>query len=199
MCGEVQLTITNDKKEFTWDGYGLKLHIVEKSLPSGTEQITLNIAASIAGQYKFPENSHLVSAVYWFRCCPKCEFEKQVTLEIQHCAKSENASKMSFVRATSHQEQLLYTFKHLAGGQFVSCSTYGVLKLKRFCAIASIQAGSEEKEYYSRLFYSGQESIDHREIDFVVTLNTQVHHTVSLDMLLTNLADNVIVAACEGC
>ena len=181
-CGEIQLTITNDAYEFVWEGYGLRLHIQKNSLPSGIEKITLTIVASIAGHYEFPKNSHLVSAVYWFRCDPWCkQFEKQITMEIQHCAKTDNATKLSFVRAVCTQEHLPYNFNHVAGGRFTSHSSYGVLKMSRFSGVSVIQSDSEYKEYYSRLFYFNQETIQrHIDIHFVVTLNTEVHHTVSL-------------------
>ena len=180
MCGETQLTITNAAYEFVWEGYGLRLYILENTLPSGMEKITLNIAASIAGHYEFPENSHLVSAVYWFRCDPWCElFEKQITMEIQHCAKTDNTLKLSFVRAVRSQKNLPYKFNHLAGGKFTSHSSYGVQKMSRFSGMSVIQTDSEHKEYYASLFYLSQETV-HRDIHFVVTMNTEVHHTVSL-------------------
>ena len=47
-----------------WEGYGLKLHIPENSLPSDMKEITLTIIASIAGHYKFPENPSLFSGIY---------------------------------------------------------------------------------------------------------------------------------------
>lgn len=180
MCGETQLSITNAASMFNWCDYGLNLHIQENSLPVGTNQITLNIVASIAGCYEFPENCHLVSAVYWFRCEPLCNFEKQVTVEIQHCAKSENVSKLSIVRAVSNQEKLPYTFQHLEGGQFMNHSSYGILKLSRLSGISVVQKYSEEK-YYASLLYLSQESIN-RKIHFIVTLNTEVHLSVSLDV-----------------
>ena len=55
------VTVTNSECTFVWEGYGLKLHIPENSLPSDMKQITLTIVASIAGHYKFPENSSLFS------------------------------------------------------------------------------------------------------------------------------------------
>ena len=86
-------------QQITWPGYGLRLHIPKGCLPAGMEQCTINIKASLAGQYEFPENSHLVSAITWLRCDEVLEFMKPITLEIQHCAKSKNINdlKLSFV------------------------------------------------------------------------------------------------------
>ena len=179
MCGETLLTITNTAQIFKWEGYGLTVHIPENSLRQGTEKIGLKIGASIAGHYEFPANSSLVSAIFWFRCEPMYNFEKQLTVEIQHCAKSENVSKLSFVRAVCTQELLPYTFKPLEGGQFTSHSSYGIIKLNRFSGIATVQEGSDDKEYYASLFYFGQEPSINKNIHFVVTMNTKVHLTVS--------------------
>ena len=63
VCGETTVVVTNVPQSYAWAGYGLKLHIPKGSLPVGMEQCTINIKASLAGQYEFPENTHLVSAV----------------------------------------------------------------------------------------------------------------------------------------
>ena len=67
--------------------------------------------------------------VYWFCYEPrnvKLQLKKPVKLEIQHCAKPDCTSDLSFVRASSNQEKLPYTFEHLKGGNFTSCSSYGL-------------------------------------------------------------------------
>lgn len=180
ICGEMQLMVTNNAKDFNWDGYGLKIHIKENSLPVGTNQITLNIAASISGPYEFPENCHLVSAVYWFRCEERCTLDKEIVMEIQHCAKSENTSKLKFVGAVSTQDHMPYTFAPKERGEFSSDNTYGKLKLRKFFGLAIIQEGDEDRNYLARLFYVclSPKNSEH-EIHFVVTLSTEAHITVS--------------------
>ena len=165
-------------QKIDWKGFGLQLHIDEDSLPAGMEQCTLKIMASLAGQYEFPENSCLVSAVFWLRCEPMCKFTKPVTVEIQHCAKSENVDnlKMKFVRAVCSQKQLPYTFKELRGGDFNRHSSYGVIQVNGFSGLAVTQEGSEDREYCSQLFYLGQPNSC--QIHFVVTWNTEAHLTV---------------------
>ena len=178
VCGEMSVVVHSSRYQpVTWEGFGLRLHIQEDSLPAGMEQCTLNIKASLAGQYEFPENSSLVSAVFWLRCEPMCKFTKPVRVEIQHCAKSENVDnlKMKFVRALCSQTQLLYTFKEL-GGDFNRHSSYGVIQVNGFSGIAVAQKGSEEREYCSQLFYLCQPSSC--QIHFVVTWNLEAHLTV---------------------
>ena len=172
------MTITNSENPFPWEGYGLKLHIPENSLPSDVKQVTLTIMASIAGHYQFPENSSPKSGIYWFRFEPtlNCNLEKPVELEIQHCAKPENASKLSFVRSSS-KDKLPYTFKRLEGGDFPSHSSYGNIKLDKFCGIAVV-GPPEANEYIASLFYLTHETV-YRDIRFAVTLNTELHRKVS--------------------
>ena len=184
LCGETLLTVTNAADKFSWEGYGLTVHVQENNLPQGIKKTELTVAASTTGQYEFPANSNLVSAVYWFHCEPKRNFEKQLMLEIHHCAKSENASKLRFVTAVSSQEQLPYTFEPLEGGQFTSRGAYmyGSLhysvRTLTTCGLAIVQDRSEEKNYYARLFYLSQSSL-HKEMNFVITLGTDAHLTVS--------------------
>ena len=178
ICEKTDLTINSTAQTFQWEGFGLAVRVQENSLPPHTEQISLYIAASTAGQYEFPENTHLVSAVYWFLCEPNCKFEREVAVEIQHCAKSKNALKLKFVRADCTQAQLPFKFQYLEGGQFTTDSCCGIIKLKQFSAIAIVQDQSEEREYYASVFYFTP-NITTREIHFVVTFNTVAHLTVS--------------------
>lgn len=175
VCGEVQITLTNSAQSFEWKGYGLKLHIEENSLPADIKQITLSIAASIAGHYEFPEfpkNSQPVSAVYWFSFEPRCKLEKEVTVEMQHCATS--ITGLSFVRAGSSSDHntLAYTFYKLEGSRFTDHSSYGMIKLGKFCGIAIT---GEAKCYSASLFY-----LTRTIAIFAVTCNTEAHRTVSL-------------------
>ena len=96
VCGEMTVVVhSSGAQQITWEGFGLKLHIDEGSLPAGLHQCTLTIKASLAGQYEFPDNSYLVSAIFWLRCEPMCTFTKPVTVEMQHCARSENVANLN--------------------------------------------------------------------------------------------------------
>ena len=134
---------------------------------------------SLAGQYNFPENCNLVSAIFWLRCEPKCTFERPVTLEIDHCAKRENASKLHFVRAACSQKYLPYTFQKLKEGVFNQHTSYGAIELYRFSGIGVVQEDSTEREYCAMLFYLGKTVLSHEfKIHFVVTWNTKAHLSV---------------------
>ena len=172
--------VTNDQLSFYWEGYGLRLNIPEGSLPEGVEQCTIKILASLAGQYEFPEESHLVSGVFWLRCEPMVKFIKLLSLEIQHCTKAEGVSKLSFVRAVCTQEKLPYTFKQL--NQVISSrSSYGLTRLQHFSGLAITQEGSQNRGYVAKLFYRNRSiSINYYDIHFVVTWDIDLHHTVSV-------------------
>ena len=179
VCGETTVVVTNGPQSFSWEGYGLKLHIPQGCLPAGVEQCTINIKVSLAGQYEFPENTHPVSAVFWLRCEPRCKFVVPVSVEIQHCARPENISKLSFVKAVCSQESLPYTFRRQRGGRFTSSSSYGVLELESFSGAGVTQEGSEDREYIARLFYLSQ-ALRHYNIHLVVTWNIEAYLAVKL-------------------
>ena len=169
---------SSEAKHVHWEKFGLKLHFPKDSLPLGMEQCIIKVKASLAGQYKFPDNSHPVSAVFWLRCEAR-EFNRPVTVEIQHCAKSDNVSKLSFAKALCNQPQLPYTFKHELGGSFNNHSSYGVIKMNSFSGIVITQTGTMDKEYCSKLFYLDEHSQTDSEVHFVMTWNTEAHLTVS--------------------
>ena len=185
VCGEQTIVVYSSRaQQFTWEGFGLKLHFHEGSLPADMEQCTINIKASLTGQYEFPDNHHLVSTIFWLRCEPLCKFIKHIEVEVQHCARSENVSKLRFVRAVCSQKQLPYTFKQL-GGDFTSHSSYGVIELSSFSGLAVTQEGSEERNYLANLLYKEVKGHHARcivEIYIVVIWNVDAHRTVSQSM-----------------
>ena len=182
VCGEMTVVVhSSGAQQITWEGFGLKLHIDEGSLPAGIHQCTLTIKASLAGQYEFPDNSYLVSATFWLRCEPMCKFTKQVTVEMRHCARTENNLKLKFVRAVCSQKQLPYNFEQLRG-DFISNSSYGIIKvdLNCFTGLAITQAGSEDRSYLANLLYEVKHFSTCCIVDIyiVITWDVDSHHTV---------------------
>ena len=182
MCAETTVLVTRDAQSFIWENYGLKLHIPKGCLPADIDLCKIRIQASIAGQYEFPENSHLVSAVFWFQCEHRCVFTRPITLEMHHCAKSKSASRLRFVKASCRQKQLPYTFEEIiVGGKFNRHNSYGVLDLESFSGIGTVQNGPEEREYCAMLFYLESQSIIRHRIDFVIVWDCKTHLNVSED------------------
>ena len=168
------LSVTEEAQTFHWKDYGLKLHIPPASLPVGVGQSSIEIKASLTGQFQFPDNTTLVSAVYWLRCPIK--FAKPLTLEIQHCGK--HFGDLSFVRAKCSQKDLPYQFKPLQSprGVFSPHHCYGSVTLSSFSGLGVIQEGSEEQQYCARLYYFGSRS--NWKIHFVVIKDLEVFITV---------------------
>ena len=185
MCGETDIVITRYAQEFEWEKFGLRLHISEGTLPEGVGQCIVRIKASTAGQYQFPENFDLVSAIFWLRCEPACKFAKYVTMEMEHCAKLGNSANLCFVRAVCNQEELPYNFKKI-GGRFDEIKRYGTIDLNRFSglAIGNDSGGAEnnidQREYGAIIFNYVHQRETSYKIDFVVTWNTKPHRTVSI-------------------
>ena len=145
---------------------------------SAEEQCTISINCSLGGPYEFPENFHLVSAVYWIRCEP--QYTIPVTMTIQHCAKQENVHRLSFATATGSQGSLPYTFR-CGRGNFSSNISEGEINLESISgkiAIAIIQEGSDDRKYTTIPFYQKQTSYTY-EIHLVVTWSTTAHLHVS--------------------
>ena len=118
--------------------------------------------------------------VYWFCYEPlnvKLQLKKPVKLEIQHCAKPDCTSSLSFVRASSNQKKLPYTFKCLKGGDFTSCSSYGTLEVNNFCGIC-IAGVSGTKRYLASVFYRRHETV-YQEISIAMISNDDAHRRVS--------------------
>ena len=177
-CGETSVVVHSSQGQLVeWNG--LKLHIHAGSLPEGLQQCTIFIKASLAGDYEIPENTSLVSGVFWLRCEPRCTFIKPIMIEIQHCSTKQDLSKLKIVRAFCNQKSLPYKFKPL-GGSFSADTFYGAIDMKGFSGVGVVDE-NPERLYYNQLIYcSNQRQQRHNvEIHIVFTWNTNTHINVS--------------------
>ena len=172
--------VTNKPQTFHWTGYGLRIHIPQGALPDTLEDCRLLLKVGLSGQFALPQNTSLVSAVYWLDCEPRCKFSRPLTVEIQHCAKSTQTSKLNFVRAKCSQSNLPYTFDILEGGKFSSQSTYGCIQLYNFSLITLVKrllVGEDSIRYRASLYFL-RKGVNQREIHFVITRDQEAHATV---------------------
>ncbi len=149
------------------------------SLPAGVDQCRLDIKASVAGQYQFPDNLQLVSGAFWLCSHSSGRFQQQLTVEIQHCAKMTSSTKLSFVRAHCSQESLPYTFQQLKGrGSFTKHSSFGCLSVNHFSSYAIAAEGDVDLLYVASLYYL---KADPRtvEIHFTINVDDGAHNAVS--------------------
>ena len=134
-----------------------------------------------------PENTELLSSIYWITCSHK--FEKAATVEIQHCAtkpeQPQHTSNLTFIVAQCTQKDLPYHFKILNGGVFSHSSQYGSIELTHFSGIGvAFQSvmqwlGYQPKSYCARLYYRNS-GIHGWDVYFVITWNLELHISVSI-------------------
>ncbi len=178
VTGRTSFIATNLGDILDWREYGFRLTVPADSLPAGVDQCPLDIVASTAGQYQFPDDLQLVSGVFWVRPGVPGRFRQQLTVEIQHCAKMTSSTKLSFVRARCSQESLPYSFRHVeGGGSFTEYSSYGLLKVARFSGLA-IAGKKCVRNYTARLYYYPLGDFSAR-FDIPVSWNDKAHISVS--------------------
>ena len=180
VVGKTEFTVSTQGGHFKWDGYGLKFHIPEGSLPGGTGKCMVHVRASLSGQFQLPEDSDLLSPVFWISA--PCKFTKPVTLEIQHCALREDETVLSdlgFVSAMCSQKDLPYRFKHLDGGVFTVHSSYGSIELSQFSAKAITGRKGTPRLYCARLYHTIEQIYDWR-FCVVITQDLSTCNAVSL-------------------
>ena len=208
VIGHTSFTYTGRAQSLEWRRFGFKMHFPAKALPPVVNECQLHIKASFSGQFQFPENTVLLSPIYWITCRHK--LEKPVTVEIQHCvAKLENLqhkSSLTFIVAKCTQEDLPYQFEILGGGVFSPSSQYGSIELNHFSGwgIAfrswlglstdqpaqglstdqpaqgyAYQAELDPRSYCARYYYSNS-GTKSWEVYFAITWNLELHMAVSI-------------------
>ena len=147
VIGETEITVPNDGGTLEWKGYGLKLHVPEHScsLQANSEECRIIIRASLSGAFKLPDDTELLSPIFWMSVADGQKFLKPVTLEIQHCASrheiededESSLADLSFMSAESFAEvgHLPYIFKALEGGVFTDYSSYGSIQLTQLSGV----------------------------------------------------------------
>ena len=173
-----EFTVSTHDALFEWEGYGLKLHVQEGSLPAGMGECKVNIRVSLFGQFQLPEDSDLLSPVFWILV--PCKFTKPVTLEIQHCALKDETvlSELTFISAMCSQSDLPYRFKQLDGGVFTMHSFCGSIQLSHFSAKAIAGRKRTPRLYCARLYHTIEQIYDWR-FCLVITQDLPLFNTVS--------------------
>ena len=129
--------IQGDKPQLmNWEKYGLRIGVQEESL-SSSETVEAAVVALVGGQFQFPPNTVLVSAVYAVSLSKP--LLKQLILEIQHCVDLTGRPGLSrylkFAIAPVSTPSLPYQFSIVEGGEFSSNSGYGSIQRKKFCLV----------------------------------------------------------------
>ena len=175
--------ITNKAQSYYWEEYGFRLHVPEGSLEGELSECTVNVRVSLSGHYQLPDDSELVSAVYWVSS--PHTFSQPLTVDIEHCSAPSMCSGLSFVRTNCTQKKMPYEFKNIKEGIFSELNSYGSISVRHFSGIAvakkkparktSTHKASvpESKSQNANVMYCAQlyaqKGVKHRHFHFVVT------------------------------
>ena len=126
----------NKPQLMNWEKYGLRIGVQEESL-SSSETVEAAVVALVGGQFQFPPNTVLVSAVYAVSLSKP--LLKRLKLEIQHCVdltgQPDLAQYLKFAIAPVSTPSLPYQFTLVEGGEFSSNGGYGFIERKDFCLV----------------------------------------------------------------
>lgn len=178
VIGANDFTVSTQGIRFEWKGYGLKVHVLKESLPVGRVESRVNIEASISGQFQLPEDSDLLSPIFWIFA--PFNFTKPITLEIQHCALIEDGtvfSDLSFVSANCSESEPPYIFKQLEGGVFPTHTSYGSIQLCHFSWFAITGRRRTSRSYCAYLYHTMRMRCDWRYY-FIITQDVDAKITV---------------------
>ena len=112
------------EQSFDWRECGFSLHVPEGAL-LGTETCAVAVKALVAGNFKLPENTQLISGLYAISAAR--EFRKPVQTTIQHCLnveRKDQISRMYFIKAHQTHKGQPYIFQLEKGGDFEVGSQY---------------------------------------------------------------------------
>ena len=164
--------------------------------------------ASLAGQFEFPEDSDLVSPVYWISIPKNLQFSRPVTVDFQHCCTVEERddSDLSFVVAKCTQPDLPYKFKFLDGGCFVPNSSYGSISVTYFSGLAIVSKQRKGRSYCARTYVASRGK-DCWSVHFVIVRDLDIvlkvkYYTVGQVSGFEGKVHNCIMriyCVCAGC
>ena len=183
--GETILAVVGDKPQrLEWPDYGFFIEVPKGALSPG-ETARVVVKVILGDQFKLPENSQLISPIYWIASSE--EFLTEVTVNIQHYAvitSKEQCSKFKFIVARCSQEVLPYTFREQEG-LFNARTQYGAIKVKQFAIFAETAPKNTDLRITSLKFYKLQPNTRPLlvDFDFVVLYNHElflmVHNYIS--------------------
>ena len=166
--------LTDEERSYNWRDSGFYLHTPRVALLHG---VVISVKASLSGQFKFPENSELVSPVYWISTPKIFQFLRplDLTVDIQHCGTVEERddSDLSFVVAKCTQPDLPYKFKFLDGGCFVPNSSYGSISVTHFSGLGIVSKQRRSLSYCARTYITNRGG-DRWRVHFVIVRDLDI-------------------------
>ena len=148
VLADIKFTYCGNKSAvvYSWDEYGLKLHVPEGSTASFRARVVHSM------KFVFPEDTELASPFYWVDGIG--ELAGPVGVEIQHCAHimKGHSTGLQFVVCKVEKPEPPYIFKEF-DGRF--SNNHGIADIEfssRFFAIK--KAFGLEQRFQARLYYS---------------------------------------------
>ena len=177
-CETITLQRSAELHTIAWERFGFKLHILPGSFSEDKLNITLGV--SLSGNFDFPLNTTLVSAVYYIESSSK--LLQPVTLEIEHCVLTEdeeNLRALSFASAAIHPGYPQYKFHSVSEGIFSNTNTWGSVQVSSFSLVSIILSRKSAPIGYSAQIYQMKASGDMFNIHLVVTRHLNSYKQVS--------------------
>ena len=124
----------NDEHHFSWKGFGFKLHVPRNALKSGVSNCTLHVKVFLPNNHlELPEDTKLISAIYYISMPSPSALREAVNIEIEHCCKLVEGYQERLRFVTSESAQWERTrFLYIDGGRFYNDSSYGRISLHHF-------------------------------------------------------------------
>ena len=141
IAGRKSFTIRgNESQSLDWSEFGFKLSFPRDTLQHD-EYCEVAVLALAGGNYKFPKNTEVVSAIYSINFQTK--IYQPATIYIQHCidlATERQATKLHFVATGKRHNQNEGEFDFIDGGQFEVGGNYGYIEKMHFCETTIVES-----------------------------------------------------------
>ena len=118
-----------------WEEFGLRIGVLKGTLPS-SETAEVAVVALVGGQFVFPKNTKVVSAIY--AVAVSKPLLQPLRLDLQHCVNLVRPSQtrhLKFAIAPVNTPSLPYEFSPVEGGEFTVNSYYGSIYRYKFCLV----------------------------------------------------------------
>ena len=128
----------DDPQLLNWGEYGLRFGVLKGTLTS-TETAEVAVVALVGGQFVFPKNTKVVSAIY--AVAVSKPLLQPLRLDLQHCVNLVRPSQirhLKFAIAPVNTPSLPYEFSPVEGGEFTVNSYYGSIYRHKFCLVSIV-------------------------------------------------------------
>ena len=191
---------------YVWKGYGIELLFERHSLTSEISECIISISVVSSMECLLPGNVHLVSGLFQIDC--QGNFDKPVTIKIQHCAIKRKLIDLSFV--TSSDENSPYKCQCVEGDfdsnfgkiKVSSFSVYGIIMRPIFSLYETIRnvlwPVASGLLYSIYLYYNFSEQRRHCwKLTFIVVKNLDIYLSYVQDFARRNNIEKSVVRVVE--